>query len=111
MVYQTAIRDLSEQKRIEQQRLAHEKMQGVLEMAGAVCHEFNQPLMALQGFIDILQAKASDHETLSGPLYKMREQVHRLSDLTRKLMRIARYETKAYARGEKIIDIDQAASE
>ena len=111
MVYQTAIRDLSEQKRIEQQRLAHEKMQGVLEMAGAVCHEFNQPLMALQGFIDILQAKASDHETLSGPLYKMRQQIHRLSDLTRKLMRIARYETKAYARGEKIIDIDQAASE
>lgn len=110
MVYQTAIRDLSEQKRIEQERLAHEKMQGVLEMAGAVCHEFNQPLMALQGFIDILKTKAADTELLADPLNKMREQIARLSDLTGKLMRIARYETKAYARGEKIIDIDQASS-
>jgi len=27
-----------------------EKMQGVLEMAGAICHELNQPLMAISGY-------------------------------------------------------------
>ncbi len=110
MVYQTAIRDLTEQKRIEHQRLAHEKMQGVLEMAGAVCHEINQPLMALHGFIDIVQAKNASSEDTSKHLNRMREQIERLGSLTRKLMNITKYETKAYARGEKIIDIDQSSS-
>ncbi len=110
MVYQTAIRDLTEQKRIEQARLVQEKMQGVLELAGAVCHELNQPLMALQGFVDIIQAKPSHSETRDRCLVKINEQIDRLSDLTRKLMNITTYETKAYAGGETIIDIDQSTS-
>jgi PAS domain S-box-containing protein len=110
MVYQTAIRDLTEQKRVEQSRLAQEKMQGVLELAGAVCHEFNQPLMALQGFVDIFQAKTANTEAISKHLDRIREQIDRLGALTRKLMNIATYETKAYAGGETIIDIDQATS-
>ena len=110
MVYQTAIRDLTEQKRIEQQRLAQEKMQGVLELAGAVCHEINQPLMALQGFIDIVRARTANSGAIDKHLEKMREQIDRMGVLTRKLMNITKYETKAYAGGEKIIDIDQAAS-
>jgi DNA-binding response OmpR family regulator len=31
-----------------------EKFQGVLEMAGAVCHEINQPLMVISGYSEIL---------------------------------------------------------
>jgi PAS domain S-box-containing protein len=110
MVYQTAIRDLTEQKRIEQSRLAQERMQGALEMAGAVCHEFNQPLMALQGFVDIIQAKSDNSEATSKYLDKIREQIDRLGVLTGKLMNIATYQTKSYAGGETIIDIDQATS-
>jgi PAS domain S-box-containing protein len=111
MVFQTAIRDLTGQKRIEHERAAHERMQGVLEMAGAVCHEFNQPLMALQGFMEIADAKAGTIAAMATHLTRMRNQIERLNRLTRKLMHITRYETKAYAGGEKIIDIDQAASD
>ena len=111
MVYQTAIRDLTEFKHMEQERAAHERMQGVLEMAGAVCHEINQPLMALHGFMDIIDAKAGKSGSLASHLEKMRDQIERIQMLTRKLTHITKYETKAYAGGERIIDIDQAASE
>lgn len=111
MVFQTAIRDLTEQKRIEQERIAHERMHGVLEMAGAVCHEINQPLMALQGFIEILTSKMESAGSSFNHLHKMEEQVERIKKLTHKIMRIAKYETKDYAGGTKIIDLDQAASE
>jgi PAS domain S-box-containing protein len=110
MVYQTAIRDLTELKRMEQERTAHERMQGVLEMAGAVCHEINQPLMALHGFMDIVDAKAGKNGPMSTHLEKMRGQIERIEVLARKLTHITKYETKAYAGGERIIDIDQAAS-
>ena len=111
MVYQTAIRDLTEQQRIEQVRMQRERMQGVIEMAGAVCHEINQPLMALQGFIEILSARLTKTDDSSRKLSQMEEQIERIRKLTRKLMRITRYETKNYAGGEKIIDIEQAAPE
>ena len=111
MVYQTAVRDMTEFKRMEQARAAHERMQGVLEMAGAVCHEINQPLMALQGFMDIINAKTAKSGSIASHLEKMREQIERIEMLTRKLTHITKYETKAYPGGERIIDIDQAASE
>lgn len=111
MVYQTAIRDLTEQKRIEQQHLIRERMQGVLEMAGAVCHEFNQPLMALQGFMDIAHAQINTPEKLTSLLKKMHEQIDRLRILTRKLTRITHYKSKVFSSGDTIIDIDQATSD
>jgi len=111
MVYQTAIRDLTEQRRVEKERNRHERLQGVLEMAGAVCHEINQPLMALQGFMEILASKVELTEIASKKLQQMNEQMDRIKKLTTKLMRVAKYETKPYVGGEKIIDIDQAAPE
>ena len=66
--------------------------------------------MALQGFVDIVQAKTANTEAISKHLDRIREQIDRLGALTRKLMNIATYETKAYAGGETIIDIDQATS-
>jgi PAS domain S-box-containing protein len=110
MVYQTAIRDLTQQKDNEQQRLIHGKTLGMLELAGAVSHEFNQPLMALQGYIDIVKTKFTETESIASYLDKMCQQINRLSNLTRKLKHIIRYRTKDYVGGEKIIDIDRAAS-
>ncbi|MBU0698683.1 MAG: PAS domain S-box protein, partial [Proteobacteria bacterium] len=47
-------RDLSERKQAEKERIRHEKLQGVLEIAGAVCHEMNQPLMAISGYTELI---------------------------------------------------------
>jgi PAS domain S-box-containing protein len=110
MVYQIAIRDLTEQQRIEQDRILHARMRGVLEMAGTVCHEINQPLMALQGFIEILSSKADLEKSTIKNLHKMEEQTERIKALTYKMMHIAKYETKDYAGGRKIIDLDHATS-
>ena len=109
MVFQTAIRDLTQQKYDDEQRMIHGKTLGMLELAGAIGHEFNQPLMALQGFIDIVQTKFAGTAGISEYLNKMRQQVQRLSALTRKLRQITQYRTKDYAGGETIIDIEKAA--
>ena len=110
MVYQTAIRDLSQQKSIEQERARRERLQGVLEMAGAVCHEINQPMMALYGYMDIFSKRASREDPLTESIAKMAQQLQRIEQITQKLMRITAYKTKDYAGGDTIIDIDQAAS-
>ncbi len=86
-----------------------EKLQGVLEMAGAICHELNQPLQSVSGFSELL---LMDMET-SSPNYENLKNIHdgikRIGDLTRKIMNISRYQTKPYLNKSKIIDIEQAS--
>jgi PAS domain S-box-containing protein len=109
-VFQTAIRDLTLAKQSEQTRIHHERMRGVLQMAGAVCHEINQPLMALMGYIDIINSHKGSKASTANALTKIDEQVKRIDKLTKNLARITQYKTKDYAGGEQIIDIDLSAS-
>ena len=87
------------------------KLQGVLEMAGAVCHELNQPVMAISGYADIIAMKMSADDPLQEKLAKMKDQALRVGSITQQLMNIVKYRTKEYANGEKIIDIEAAAEQ
>ena len=40
---------MKKRRQLEEERLRRERLQGVIEMAGAACHELNQPLQALSG--------------------------------------------------------------
>ena len=98
-----------ELQNVEQEKLQKQKLEGVLEMAGAVCHELNQPIQAISGFSEILtMGMETDNESYP-TLSKIQSQIFRMSNITRKLMSITRYETKAYAGKSKIIDIDKAS--
>jgi len=94
----------------EKERLQREKLQGVLEMAGAVCHELNQPMQVVSSCAELL----SDHFSQEDPIYKkiltIQEHIAGMADMTQKLMRITRYETKDYVLNTKIIDIDKAST-
>ncbi|PID40281.1 MAG: hypothetical protein CR984_04045 [Proteobacteria bacterium] len=100
--------DLTEKNQAIQVRLQKEKLEGVLETAGAVCHEFNQPLQALSGYTEILAMKLDDQETLAD-IEKMTAQFERMRDITDKLQGITRYEVKDYTEKTKIIDIHKAS--
>jgi PAS domain S-box-containing protein len=46
--------DVTERKRADEERMHREKLQAVLELAGAVCHELNQPIQAILGHSELL---------------------------------------------------------
>ena len=98
-------------KQAEQDRIEKEKLEGVIEMAGAVCHELNQPMQALLAYCDLLVEDVSDIGQTSEDVRKIKEQIGRMATITRKLMRVTKYETIDYVfEGKKIIDIDKASS-
>jgi len=86
-----------------------EKLQGVLEMAGAVCHELNQPLMAISGYSELLLMDMPEDKIQHKSLKKIKQQVDRVGDITKKLMCITRYKTKSYL-NKNIIDINAATA-
>jgi len=101
--------DLRDQKQSEVERLQREKLQGVIELAGAVCHEMSQPMQAVSGHADLLMLEAEPTDRQYARVATISEQVSRMAEITKKLMSITRYRTKDYL-SARIFDIDQAAS-
>jgi hypothetical protein len=84
------------------------KLQGVLELSGAVCHELNQPLQAISGYSELMLMGMESEDPLYGKAQAICRQVERMSSLTAKLMGITHYASKDYPQG-RIIDIDKAS--
>jgi len=101
--------DISEHKLAEQERIQKEKLQGVFEMAGAVCHEFNQPLQVVSGISELMLMHVKDDNPLNEKIKTIKEQIARMGIITKKLMGVTEYKTKDYLKS-KIIDIDQASA-
>jgi PAS domain S-box-containing protein len=104
----SAVRDITDHKKTEEAQLERERMQGVLEVAGTICHELNQPLMTINGYAELIALGLPKEAPLHEKVSKLRKQVSRMGNITRRLMNITRYETKAYIDGV-IIDIEKAS--
>jgi len=100
---------MKKRRQLEEERLQREKLQGVLEMAGAACHELNQPLQVLSVYSYGLLGDLPEDSPLSEKMKKMKEEIDHLGQITIKIMNVTRYETKEYIEGNKIIDIDKAS--
>lgn len=101
--------DLTEKNRAARDRLQREKLEGVLETAGAVCHEFNQPLQALSGFLEILAVQPVPLPDGAPYMERALAQIERMRTITAKLQGITHYETMAYGEKTKIIDIHKSS--
>jgi C4-dicarboxylate-specific signal transduction histidine kinase len=101
--------DVTDRRRAELEQARRERLEGVLEMAGAVCHELNQPLTALSLYCDQLLATQSEEKHLNNHIQYVLDKVSRIGAITKKLQSITKYETKEYVRGRKIVDIDKAS--
>jgi len=100
--------DISETKQAQRELLERKKLQGVIEMAGAVCHEMNQPLQVVSGLCELIMMDAGDNGPFTERLQTIRRQVGEMGRITGKLMGITRYRTKEHLE-DRIIDIDQAS--
>lgn len=82
-----------------------ERLKGVLETAGGVCHELNQPLQYVLGAVQILMMDISEEDALYKSLQGILNHVEQMGDITRRLAKITQYRSRKYAGGHNIIDI------
>ncbi|MBF0573550.1 MAG: PAS domain S-box protein, partial [Desulfamplus sp.] len=106
----SVVRDLTEKKKAEEQLRESEKLKTVFEITGAVCHEMNQPLMAISGYSELALMDIPTNNPAYKKLKKIQKQVDRMAEITKKLMRISRYKTKDYP-DCKIVDLFQASED
>ncbi len=105
----SVLTDVTSRKQSEEMIREKDRLQGVLELSGAVCHEMNQPLMSIQGYFDLILMDISQDNPLYSKIDKIQVQIDRLANITKKLMEISRYETKDYLK-EKIVDLAKSST-
>lgn len=86
------------------------KLEAALATAGAAAHEINQPLSAVLGAAELLQACQTVDEMKS--LAKViAEQTLRLGKITNNLVNLVRFQTKPYLGGVEILDLEASSAE
>ncbi len=106
----STVRDITRRKVAEAEAREKEKLAGVIETAGAVCHELNQPLQIIAGCCELLDQEEGLDKGIQRKVEIILREVKRMGKLNRNLMNITAYKTKSYLES-KIIDIEQASEE
>ncbi|MCE5273309.1 DUF3365 domain-containing protein [bacterium] len=105
--------DMTETKKNQEESLKRERLSAALALAGATCHEINQPLQAALGYSElaIMNAKACTcGKSNTQSLVTIREQVLRVADIVKKLHGISRYRTADYVGKSHIVDLEKSSS-
>jgi len=100
----SVLTDVTSRKESEKIVREKDRLQGVLELSGAVCHEMNQPLMGAFGYSDLILMDMSEDDINRSKMEKLQIQLKRISNITKEMMKISRYQTKDYL-NEKILDL------
>lgn len=96
-------------KILEQQQsvIKEERLNVLLQMAGATAHELNQPLMSLLGNIDLIRLTQDDPAKWVPRLDNIENAGQRMANIVRRILTIGSDEVVPYPGGTSIINFDQ----
>jgi PAS domain S-box-containing protein len=100
-------RDVTEKLKLQREKLAREKFRGVLEMAGGVAHNLNQPLMIITNLLEEVLSELSPDDRIYNKMERINDQIKKLNIIAKKIGGVKKYKAMDYVGGEKIVDIDE----
>jgi PAS domain S-box-containing protein len=103
------IRDITEQRALEEQLRQSQKLEAIGRLAGGVAHDFNNILASIMGAADLLAMQLDpDHPAVS-EANEIRQSVERGAGLTRQLLAFSRRQatrTRLFALGDVVGGMD-----
>ncbi len=104
-----SVSDITNVKQQEEIRLENTKLQVALDTGAAVCHEMNQPLTVISGYIDLLLMGVENPDEVEEYMHEIKEHAVKLAKITEKLMLFNHYQEMKYLSGT-ILDIDGSST-
>jgi PAS domain S-box-containing protein len=83
-------RDITAEKKLEQQFIQSQKMESVGLLAGGVAHDFNNLLTPILGYTELLLRSFSEEDPRRRRLIQVKEAADRAKDLTHRLLAFSR---------------------
>ncbi len=86
----TAIRDVTQHKKLEEQLRQAQKMEAIGQLAGGIAHDFNNFLTAIIGFASIIKMKTEENSSLMSHIDHIITSANKAAYLTRSLLAFSR---------------------
>jgi len=85
------------------------KLEGALEMAGATANEIDKPLMILYSLVESLLNDENVKDPRRACLQQISEQIFQISQITKRINSVWKYETKT-SNGAHVIDLERSVA-
>jgi PAS domain S-box-containing protein len=98
------VRDVTDQKMLEQEKMERMKLEGIVEMAGTAAHELNTPLFAALGTAELLEDEITSADGKEGLAMIIRN-LRLMGELTRKMTAVTGFESRQYVGDTQIVSL------
>lgn len=99
-----AVRDITDQRLLAEEKMERVKLEGVVEMAGTAAHQLNSPLFAALGTAQLLSDDLSDQEQKEDMDMIIRN-LKTMSNLTREMTEVTGFESTDYVGDTRIVQL------
>lgn len=103
----SVLRDVTNQKRLEQQLAQSQKMEAIGLLAGGVAHDFNNLLAVISSYGELVFNDLPDGDTMRDDVGEMLEAARRASSLTRQLLAFSRRQVVE----PRVLDLNAAVAD
>jgi two-component system cell cycle sensor histidine kinase/response regulator CckA len=90
LYFEGVVQDITEQRELEQQLRQMQKIEAVGRLAGGVAHDFNNVLMAISSYAELLQLQIPENDSRRRYLDEIEKAIDRASSLTKGLLTFSR---------------------